>query len=372
VNKDIIQIVAVGDIFLGEHPVTLGHGVNSIVKEKGSYFLFEKIKDHLKDGDITCANLEGIISPKLSDETGIKSDIFWGDPSCANSLKSAGFSCLFLANNHAAQHGINALKRTGKLLDDNNIKWTGFNPENPDVSKAVFFKINDLKVGILAYCETQQYNLDTPILAFLNMSRIREDINDLKQKCDIIIISLHWGDEFIDYPSPDQIIIAHNIIDMGAHLIIGSHSHTMQGIERYKNGLIVYSLGSFIKDLWPKKLRESVILRCKLSSKGVESFSFEPIIINKQYQPEVYQGKASKKFIDRVYSLSKEIESFNLKMRDAFKARNKYEKDVRRLLLIDRIGTIFHYIKNIFKYDKAVLLNNIKLMLLRRISKKNI
>lgn len=369
-GEKLVKITAVGDIFLGEHPVTLGHGVNSVVKRKGCDFLFSNVKEHLNSGDIVCGNLEGIISPKMKNENSIRSNIFWGEPECAGALKSAGFNCLFLANNHTAQHGKDALKRTCDLLDENTIKWTGFNSVNPYSPLPALFQIRGVRVALVAYCQTQQYNLNTPILPSANFNNIKKDVDELRKNCDIIVVSLHWGDEFIDYPSPSQVQLARNIIDLGVHLVLGHHSHTMQGVEHYNSGLILYSLGSFVKDLWPLKLRESVILKCELSSQGIKDFTMVPIIINKHYQPEIYKGEAGKNSLKRVESLSKKIMHHD--STDHKHVGEQYLKDVKKLLIKDRIETLLHYILHIFQYDKRLLLKNMLLMLKRRISRKNI
>ena len=137
-----VSIIAVGDIFFGEHPVTLGHGVRTISRRNGCEFLFQKVRNYLKGADIVCGNLEGIISPKQNDETGVQKEIFWGEPTCAKAMRKVGINCLFLANNHTAQHGKNALERTCDLLDSNNIKWTGFNPANTDTPISAMFQTN--------------------------------------------------------------------------------------------------------------------------------------------------------------------------------------------------------------------------------------
>ena len=267
----------------------------------------------------------------------------------------------------------NALERTSALLDSNNIKWTGYNASHPDTPIPAIFQSNELKVGLLAYCETQQYNLGIPLLPRIILKNIKSDVKKLKEKerCDIVMVSLHWGDEFIDYPSPCQIELAHKIIDVGVNVIIGHHSHTMQGIEHYKNGLIAYSLGSFIKDLWPRKLRESFILKCEVSPSSVKSVNLIPIIIDKKiHRPEVSQGIMREKFFTRIHRLSKKIGDYSLV--DSVALQKKYVRDVKNLLLRDRIGTGTHYLFNIFRYEKKILLENINLMIKRRVGKKNI
>jgi poly-gamma-glutamate synthesis protein (capsule biosynthesis protein) len=370
-SKEKITIIAVGDIFLGEHPVTLNHGVNSIVKVKGCDFLFSAVSEYLAGGDIVCGNLEGIISPKKNDEKGIEYEIFWGQPECASALQSAGFNCLFIANNHFAQHGPDAIKRTCRLLDDNHIKWTGYHSETPTMPAPVIFSICNLRVALLAYCESQQYHLDTPMLPIINYDVIRKQIELLKSDCDIIILSLHWGDEFIEYPSPQQIDLARSLIDLGVHLILGHHSHTVQGIERYKHGLIAYSLGSFVKDLWPVKLRESIILRCTLTRTGVECYELTPIFIKKDYKPVFYAGEEGERFLNHIKKLSARLDAYN-PLQDASRMHKDYLKDVKKLLISDRIGTLVHYITHLFKYDPSLLINNIRMMVMRRLYGRNL
>lgn len=369
-TEDIITIHAVGDIFLGEHPVTLNHGVNSIVKRMGCDFLFSEVKDYLKGADIVCGNLEGIISPKKANEAGIDSAIYWGEPGCGIALKSVGFNCLFLANNHNAQHGRDALERTCYLLDEINIKWTGFNPADPDSPIPAIFDIRGLKLGFLSYCEDQQYHLDIPILPIAKVENIERDVAKLKKHCHIIVISLHWGDEFIDYPSPNQIRKAHDIIDMGAKVILGHHSHAAQGIENYGGGLIAYSLGSFIKDLWPKKLRESFILQIEVGKNGVRKYNLIPVFINRKYQPEVYQGNEGSSFLKKIEDLSHAI--IHSKKVNFDSQEKKYQRDVKLLWFINRIETLIHYALNFFRYDRHLLWENILLILRRRIGGKNI
>lgn len=364
-----IKLFSVGDIFLGEHPVTLGHGVNSIVRKKGANFLLEKIKEHLKDGDIVCGNLEGIISPKKKEETGIKSAIFWGEPECAEALRSAGLNCLFLANNHTAQHGIDALKRSCQLLDKNNIKWTGFNPTEPTLPLSAIFNVKGVQVGILAYCETQQYNLDTPILPIINIESIKKDINNLRKNCDIVIISLHWGDEFTEIPSPEQIKLGRLIIDAGADLILGHHSHVLQGIERYKHGIIVYSLGSFIKDLWQRNMRESIILKCDLTRQGIKNIEYIPIYINDDYQPEILFSNKGDRILSKLKNLSEAIENEDLS--DYQQKVSQYKTNVCNLLRKDRNDTYIHYLLNLYRYPLLMLFQNIYVILKRRILRKN-
>jgi gamma-polyglutamate biosynthesis protein CapA len=88
---------------------------------------------------------------------------------------------------------------------------------------------------------------------------------------------LHWRYEYVPYPSPQQIFFAHQLIDHGENLILGHHSQIVQRLERYKHGLICYSLGNFIFDHWQTRLREGILNRCKLFPDRVENVEVIPV-----------------------------------------------------------------------------------------------
>lgn len=105
-----------------------------------------------------------------------------------------------------------------------------------------------IRFGFLAYTTGRFRSPPGVTVAKLKRKSVIEDIRALKERTDHVIVSLHWGGiENTYYPSPDQVRLAHAFIENGgATLILGHHSHTIQGgLERYKGGLIAYSLGNF-------------------------------------------------------------------------------------------------------------------------------
>ncbi len=120
-----------------------------------------------------------------------------------------------------------------------------------------------------------------------------------------MVVSLHWGDEFIDRPSPADVQLARAIVDAGADLIIGHHPHVLRGVERHGRGWIVYSLGNFVCDmLWEEELRETAIAECRLSKNGVEQVRLLPVRINDDSQPVPLQGEGAARLEQRLARLS--------------------------------------------------------------------
>ena len=72
-----------------------------------------------------------------------------------------------------------------------------------------------------------------------------EDVVELRKQVDCVVVSLHWGYEYVEYPSPRQQAFARKLVRAGAQMVIGHHPHVVQGVERYQGGLIAYSLGNF-------------------------------------------------------------------------------------------------------------------------------
>ncbi len=138
----------------------------------------------------------------------------------------------------------------------------------------------------------------------------------LRNKVDVLIISLHFGLTYMDYPNDDGINIAHKVIDWGADLILGHHPHVIQGIEKYNNKMIVFSLGEFLFDptqglryskLAREERKRSFIFSCTLGKNGVEDYTYVPTRIDDQYQVYIMEGEEKEAFDLRFKELSENI-----------------------------------------------------------------
>ena len=111
----------------------------------------------------------------------------------------------------------------------------------------LFIKKNDIKIGILARCETQFgiASSERAGVAFID-STLYQSIQALKLECDFIIVSIHGSVEMCPWPSPKWQDYLRSLIDVGANVVHGHHSHIPQGYEKYKDGFIFYGLGNFL------------------------------------------------------------------------------------------------------------------------------
>ena len=356
-----IRIVAVGDVMLGEHPLCLGHGVGSVAHERGSGFVFANVATILRTGDIVFGNLENMLLD-AEDATGLfERRYLRGRKKDGEGLVEAGFTVMNLANNHALQHGPLGLQQTIRTLEENGIKHIGLRGHD-----AAICEIGARRIGVLGCCDDQQYELHTEYVELIDLAKISSNVARLKGAgVDRIIVSLHWGDEFVSYPSPGQVRLARAIIDAGADLILGHHSHVVQGIERYKHGVIVYSLGNFISDMqWDRSLRESAIVICDVPVSGPIAVSVIPVVSNDCYQPEVATGRAARRITKRIERASHAIVTCGA-TEDSREA-SAYRRHAKYRRYRNRFQMYGHFARHLPTYGKGVALDILRFFLKKK------
>jgi len=284
-----INLFFVGDIMLGR-------GVEYMINKQGKgdfKFSFLKIASELQKSDILFANLEGPISDRGVRVGSIYSFRF--KPEAIDGLVYGGFDILSLANNHMLDYQRIALEDTMNILKENNIDYigAGFNKEEAFSLKTK--EIKNTKIGFLAYTnlgpenwKAGEKNSGMAWISENDIGEIAEDIKKSKKEVDVLIISLHAGEEYEENPTSFQTSFAMNCIENGADLVVGHHSHVVQKIERYNDGWIAYSLGNFIFDQgFSEETMKSIILKVVIKNKKIKEISSEDIKINKYFQPEL-------------------------------------------------------------------------------------
>lgn len=154
-----------------------------------------------------------------------------------------------LANNHIMDYGEKSFNETIQFLDTENIQYFGAGTKSNNFNNPLIINFNEKRIALFAYC----CQSTSPIIGEVSTNGAAPiDINlienDLAETIDVDfkIVNLHWGDEEIKYPKPSDIIKAEKIIDLGADLIIGHHSHVIQSIKKYKEKDIFFGIGNFL------------------------------------------------------------------------------------------------------------------------------
>ncbi len=286
-NKEVL-LFFVGDIMLDR-------GVENMVKKEGRgdfKFPFLKISNYLSKADILFGNLESIISDKGRKVGSIYS--FRAEPEAVEGLIFAGFDIVSLANNHALDYTSEALKDCFYRLEKANIDYVGAGFIEKEAFSLKIRETKDAKIGFLAFTnlgpEVWKAGKDSPGIAWIDkesVEDIRRTVKDAKEKVDILVVSLHAGQEYSLKPDFFQVSFSKTLIDSGANLVIGHHPHIVQPVEKYKNGWIAYSLGNFIFDQdFSEETMKGLLLKVRIDNKEIKEVESEKIGINNYFQSE--------------------------------------------------------------------------------------
>jgi len=269
VNINTITINLVGDIMLASR-------VGEAIKQNGPGQPWASLRDILSASDITLGNLECAVGSGNHQPVPGKEFTFLAAPETLEGLKDAGIDVLTLANNHILDYGPGALLETISHLENYGIEYTGAGENRTNALKPVIINKNGVTVGVLAFsCVIPGSSwIAGESKAGLNngydYESVYETVNMLSKQTDITIVSMHWGRELADEPAAEQKKLAHKLVEQGADIVLGHHSHVLQGLERYKNGLIAYSAGNFIFTLSRDiRGRQSMILQVDADSSGI-------------------------------------------------------------------------------------------------------
>ena len=263
--------------------MTLARHIEREVGDKVDY-LFERWKG-IEPYDVFMVNLENPVT--LSTQKVDKEFNFRMHPRYLRALQRASINIVNLANNHVGDYGLAGLYDSMANLDSVGIRHVGAGRTLGAARSPVVIEKNGRKIGFLGYYGGGRFSATSSRggVAPRYEPYILSDVRQLRGATDYVVVSLHWGDESADRPSPDQIRLAHRIIDAGADLIIGHHSHTLQGIERYKEKVIAYSLGNFIFGGNGRSDYETAVLRLVLRD-SVADVELIPIQVTR-WQPHL-------------------------------------------------------------------------------------
>lgn len=293
--KRRFTIVAVGDIMLDRN-------VAKAIRNNGYQSILAKVRELTRAADIAFANLECPLA-----ESGAHSPadcIFRADPETIKVVLDGGFDIVSLANNHTLDAGAEAMRNTLDVLEANSIAYCGARREKDKAWEPTYLTADGYTIGFMAY---------THLPSFVQGSWA--DIDDLQvlagqlaaagQNCDLLFVSVHWGQEYRTEPEAENKELAHFLVDNGADVVFGHHPHVLQGIEVYKNCPIFYSAGNFVFDQKDGERMESAVFSLTYSENYGWSIFAKPIYIPRSRMGPVFpEQQRAEKIAKRLTDLS--------------------------------------------------------------------
>ena len=218
---------------------------------------FTDIAPHLQKADFVVGNFETTLCRCLKRALAVIPVLIPRRTGC-QALKIAVLTCLFTANNHSMDSGADGVIKTIENLEAAGLSYAGTARSQEEKERGFVFLENDIKIIFYAYTYGTN-GIPLPpgqdyLVSLIDEERIKSDVYRAKniEKADLVIVSMHWGNEYERLPAAGQRKLAERLIDSGVDVIIGTHPHVIQPIEIIKTedskGIVLYSLGNFISN----------------------------------------------------------------------------------------------------------------------------
>jgi poly-gamma-glutamate synthesis protein (capsule biosynthesis protein) len=335
-KKETITLLGTGDL---------------LIDRKKPETIFQHVADVLRSADIAFANSEQTYA-----EGGylIRGHGTNSESRNLPAVLSAGFDVISLANNHTLDWGTETLLATLKKMEKAGLPYVGAGKNIDEARLPVVLERKGTKVGFLAYSsvhpkgyeadaekpglnpiriwtiyEQTDYQPGTPphivTLPYKeDMAAMKESIQKLKSRVDVVLVSMHWGQHIIPRIIPEYCIdVGHAAVDAGADLVLGTHTHIGKGIEMYKGKTIFYSTSNFAAEIGPSQIkgaggqfahklvekygavvdpecptfalphesRRTMIVKAVIESGQIKRVSYIPCFVNKNAEPEIVKRR---------------------------------------------------------------------------------
>jgi poly-gamma-glutamate capsule biosynthesis protein CapA/YwtB (metallophosphatase superfamily) len=327
-RKNSVTLLAVGDILLNrDNPESL----------------LAEVAPALKQGDVVFAQVECSYSERgqRADNRG------WGGfrahPRNVPAIAHAGIKVVSIAGNHTMDYGPDAFSDTLDHFRQNEIKTIGGGRNIKEARTPALFEIDGTRVAFLGYnsiiksdwiaredhpgmaplrVKTFYEQLDwqpgTPAKVWTlpvldDLLAVEKDIAGARRIADIVVVSVHWGVHHKSEAAMYQINAGHRMIDAGADLILGHHTHRLNPIAKYKGKFIFFGLGNFafqsgkdpndpylqitkqLYDTSPlgesahktNESRNSIMVKCEIADQQLQRVSFRPATANDKAEPRL-------------------------------------------------------------------------------------
>jgi len=264
---ETINITAIGDCLMHNTQILSGQQAD------GSYnfdTFFTPVKPLIEEGDYCSANFEAPMAGPDSRYAGYP--LFNSPDEIADTFKQAGIDLIITANNHILDRGYKGALRTMEVLHSRGLDTTGTYASREESQQFLIKDIRGVKVGYLAYSYSTN-GIPVPaehpyFFNYLQPEKIVQDIALLRPQVDVVVLVLHWGQEYQPRPTEEQRQMAIKFLSAGADIILGSHPHVIQTMETLKiddrDAFVIYSMGNFISHQHGQERNSGIVLNIEL------------------------------------------------------------------------------------------------------------
>lgn len=305
-KEGVVSLGFVGDILFDDEYAVMANLLNrGVTIENG---ISEELLAQMYDVDILMANNEFPYTDRGTPTEG-KTYTFRAQPESVAYLEDMGVDIVSLANNHCYDFGEVGLLDTLTTLEEAGMPYVGAGRNLEEAIRPVYFVSGDIKIAMVS--ATQIERLDNPdtrgatenspgVFRCWNPEKLYEVVAKAKENSDFVIVYIHWGTENEAEPDWAQLEQALKLAEAGADLIIGGHTHCLQGIQYYGDVPVLYSLSNF---WFNSKTVDTCLFKVNITKDGIESMQFIPAI-QQDSRTDLAYGTEKERIISYMESIS--------------------------------------------------------------------
>lgn len=265
-----VSLSAVGDILIHERVYQDAQTADGFDFNP----MLQTVAPFMEQADITVANSESIIG---GSEIGLSTYPAFNSPyEVGDALKNAGVDVVTLANNHTLDRGLPAIENAVRYWDQIGIPHAGASLSADDRTEITLVTRNTITFSFLSYTYGTN-GIETPpgkdyLVNLIDPSNIQKELKRAREVSDVVVLSLHFGEEYQKMPNAEQLELARFSVENGADIILGHHPHVLQPPEWIdaadgRKAFVIYSLGNFLSGQYEVDRQIGAILHLEIEKK---------------------------------------------------------------------------------------------------------
>ena len=271
---------------------------------------YEEVREIISSADLAIGTLNATMSDFPPHTGYTRTYVLVGSSNNADALAEAGFDVMSVATNHIKDCGITtcgdrAFFDTLDNLDRVGIQRVGAGENISEALQPLVIEVNGIRFGFVSLGDSRQGDWtlageESPGIAFLNEVNTRQAIAAAREVSDVVIALPHWGPEDVPIPNGVQQVQAQYIVDAGADLVVGNHTHVVQAIQQVDEVTVFYGLGNFVFDQGLRDHQQGVILLVRFTGTDFAGYELIPTHVDQDGRVHIADPEEAAEVLERI------------------------------------------------------------------------
>jgi poly-gamma-glutamate capsule biosynthesis protein CapA/YwtB (metallophosphatase superfamily) len=290
--------------------------VQAAIDERGDTdYPYDEVRDIISSADLAVGTLNATISDYPPHTGCVPTYVLVGGSGNADALQRAGFDVMSVATNHIKNCGLmncgdRAFFDTLDNLRRVNILPVGAGANHAEAMQPVVVSVDGVRYGIVSLGQIEPMAFageHTPGIAVLNPENLRAAIQAARQVSDVVIAMPHWGPEDVPTPNYIQRDLAKQLVEAGADIVMGNHTHVVQAVQEIDGVPVFYGLGNFVFDQGLPDHKQGVILKLYFKGKDYAGFDLIPTHVDKDGTVNIAGPQEAAEVLERTRQASQPL-----------------------------------------------------------------